>query len=95
MSAYVLAQLSFTDEALYRRYQHDFPSVFAESGGEVLVADEAPDLLEGDWYGDKVVILKFPNKRDAIKFMNSALYRDISTNRRAGANTVSLLLEGV
>ena len=95
MSAYVLAQLNFTDEARYRVYQSDFESVFAHSGGEVVVADEAPDLLEGDWYGDKIVILKFSTKRAALDFMNSAPYQDISKNRRAGASTISLLLDGV
>lgn len=95
MSVYILAQLNFKDETRYRAYQRAFGSVFAQSGGEVIVADEAPELLEGDWYGDKVVLLKFPGKDEAHSFMNSVPYQNISEDRRAGANTVSLLLQGL
>ncbi|MEM9055505.1 MAG: DUF1330 domain-containing protein [Pseudomonadota bacterium] len=95
MSVYVVAQLSFKNEARYRAYQRDFPAVFASSGGEVVVADERPELLEGDWYGDKLVVLKFPSRTSAMAFMQSAPYQTISEDRRAGAETVSLLVAGL
>jgi uncharacterized protein (DUF1330 family) len=61
MSAYVVAQLRFTDEAAYRRYQRRFADALAGSGGKLLAADEAPIVLEGKWVGDKLVIMEFEN----------------------------------
>ena len=95
MSVFVLAQLNFKDEARYRSYQGSFPEVFAQSGGELIIADESPELLEGDWYGDKVVLLRFSDREAALAFMSSPAYRDISVDRKAGADTVSLMLRGV
>jgi uncharacterized protein (DUF1330 family) len=62
VGVYVIAQLRFTDEARYRKYQEEFPAVFARSGGRVLAADESPTVLEGDWGGNKVVLLEFPDE---------------------------------
>nr|WP_070958752.1 DUF1330 domain-containing protein [Hyphomonas sp. Mor2] len=95
MSVFVLAQLSFKDEARYRSYQASFPDVFAQSGGEVIIADENPELLEGDWYGDKVVLLRFSGRNVAQRFLQSPAYQEISEHRKAGADTISLMLHGL
>ena len=92
MPVYVVAQLRFTDEARYRKYQAEFPSVFASSGGRVLAADEAPALLEGTWTGSKVVLLEFPDEPCARAFLEGPEYQRISEDRRAGAETVALLV---
>lgn len=95
MSAYLLAQLTFKNLAAYRRYQAAFPAVFARFGGKVLVADERPNVLEGDWRGDKVVLLQFPDPDAARRFAESDDYRAIAEDRRAGAEGPVLLLTGL
>jgi uncharacterized protein (DUF1330 family) len=95
MTVYVVAQLRFTDEALYRRYQGRFASVFAGSGGRLLVADEAPVVLEGEWAKDKLVIMAFDGPEAARAFLESPAYRAISDDRRAGAETIALLARGL
>ena len=92
---YVLAQLRFTEESRYRRYQALFPTLFARSGGRLLAADERPELLEGDWLGDKVVLMAFETRADALRFLESPAYQEISEHRRAGAETTALLVEGI
>lgn len=95
MTVYVVAQLSFTDEPRYRRYQARFPEAFAGHGGRVLAADEAPKVLEGDWQGSKVVMLAFEDEPAARAFLDSPLYREISIDRDAGARTTALLVHGL
>ena len=95
MAVYVIAQLRFTDEARYRKYQAEFPEVFASSGGRVLAADEAPKLLEGSWVGSKVVLLEFPDESQARTFLEGPEYQRISEDRRAGAETVALLVQSL
>jgi uncharacterized protein (DUF1330 family) len=94
MSAYVVAQLKFTDIARYRRYQSHFADVFAGSGGRLLVADEGPRPLEGTWPFDKIVIMAFDDDVSALAFLESPKYREISEDRLAGADTTALLAKG-
>jgi uncharacterized protein (DUF1330 family) len=95
MSVYVIAQLKFTREELYRRYQSRFSDVFKQFNGRLLVADEAPVVLEGEWPHDKVVVIQFPDQAEAERFLHSPAYEDISKDRIAGAETISLLVKGL
>ena len=95
MSIYILAQLRFKDVSLYRAYQAEFSKVFAKSKGRLLVADETPEILEGQWNQDKVILMEFPNEVDARDFLNDPNYHKISENRRGGANTIALLVKSV
>ncbi len=95
MTVYVVAQLKFTDVARYRRYQAAFPALFKESGGRLLAADEAVQVLEGTWQCDKLVIMAFADAEAARSFLASPAYQAISEDRVAGAETVALLVQGL
>jgi uncharacterized protein (DUF1330 family) len=95
MTVYTIAQLKFTDIEAYRRYQKAFPSVFAKFNAEVLVADERPRVLEGEWPRDKVVILAFPDEAEATRFSTSPEYQEIARDRKAGADAVVLMVKGL
>jgi uncharacterized protein (DUF1330 family) len=94
MPVYSIAQLKFTDIEAYRRYQKAFPAVFAKFNAKVLVADEAPRVLEGDWPRDKIVILEFPDEAEAIRFGFSPEYQAIAKDRKAGADAVVVMAKG-
>lgn len=94
MAVYTIAQLKFTDEAAYRRYQAAFPPVFAKFDAAVIVADEAPVVLEGDWPFSKVVILRFPDEAEAMRFANDPAYAAIARDRKAGSDGVVILAKG-
>ncbi len=94
MPVYTIAQLKFTDIDAYRRYQKAFPAVFAKFDAKVLVADEAPRVLEGDWPRDKVVILAFPDEAEARRFAGSPEYQEIAKDRKAGADAIVLMVKG-
>ena len=90
----VVATIQFTDKDRYDRYAEAFPSVFRNSGGEVLAADEAPKPLDGDGSGtDKVVVIRFDNETAARGFMESPEYRRIAEDRDAGAIVNSWLVK--
>lgn len=95
MTAYVLAQLRFRDVHRYRKYQAAFGEVFAKSGARLLCADEAPTLLEGNWTGDKVVLMEFPDEKTAMAWLEGSAYQKIALDRKAGAETTALMLKGV
>ncbi|MGJ5206608.1 DUF1330 domain-containing protein [Bradyrhizobium sp. HKCCYLR20261] len=94
MNVYVVVQLKMTDRAAYDRYQARFFDVFRKFSGRLLAADEAPVLIEGDWDGDKVVLMSFPDANDFRAWAESPEYREIARDREAGAQSVVLLVQG-
>ncbi|HZP57093.1 MAG TPA: DUF1330 domain-containing protein [Dehalococcoidia bacterium] len=95
MEVYIIAQLSFTYRDAYDAYQRGFFDVFRQYRGELLAADEQAEVLEGEWHGDKVVLMSFPDEAAAREFIDSPAYREISVLRRAGAKTTALLVRGL
>src|SRR3954452_8014689 len=95
MSVYIIAQLKFKQRELYDRYQSRFFAVFKRFNGKVLVADEQPVVLEGEWPRDKVVILEFPDANSAMQFHESPEYQAIAADRKAGADGVVLTVQGL
>jgi len=95
VSVYIIAQLKFTRRELYDRYQARFFDVFRRFKGRVLVADEQPQVLEGRFERDKVVVLEFPDRAAAMEFQESADYAEIAADRKAGADAVVIMVRGL
>jgi uncharacterized protein (DUF1330 family) len=95
MTVYAIAQLKFTDRDAYNRYQAAFMEVFQRYAGTLLAADEAPRVIEGDWDREKVVLMSFPDEAAFREWSESPDYQRISEDRRAGADTVVLLVQAI
>jgi uncharacterized protein (DUF1330 family) len=95
VTVYAIALLRFTDRAAYDRYQTRFMDVFVRHQGTLLAADESPQLVEGRWERDKVVLMSFPDAAAFRLWSESPEYQEISKDRRAGADTVVLLAKGL
>ncbi|MDT5163920.1 MAG: hypothetical protein QOC88_814 [Mycobacterium sp.] len=95
MTVYAIAQLRFTDRAAYDRYQMRFMDVFGQYRGTLLAADERPQVVEGRWDRDKVVLMSFPDEAEFRSWSESPQYQDISKDREAGADSVVLLVNGL
>lgn len=95
MSVYIIAQLKFTERARYDIYQSRFFGVFRHFKGKLLVADEHPIVLEGEWPRDKVVIMEFPDAEAAREFQESPEYREIAVDRKAGADAIVMTVRGL
>ncbi len=95
MSVYAIAQLRFTDRAAYDRYQARFMDVFSRFSGRLLAADEQPQVMEGTWDREKLVLMSFPDEAAFRAWADSPDYREISRDRKAGADAVVLLVKGL
>jgi uncharacterized protein (DUF1330 family) len=95
VTVYAIAQLRFVDRAAYDRYQAKFLEVFQRHSGALLAADESPQVVEGQWDRDKVVLMSFPDEAAFNDWAQSPEYQNISKDRRAGADTVVLLVKGL
>lgn len=95
MTAYVIAQISIHDRARYDRYAAGFMEVLIQHGGRLLVADEAPEVLQGEWDREKLIVMAFPDRETAVRWSASPEYQAISTDRLASTDGVALLAGGV
>jgi uncharacterized protein (DUF1330 family) len=95
MTVYVVGQLKFTDLAAYERYTAHFRGVLKQFGGRLLAADGKPEIIEGRWDRDKIVLLSFSDATAFRGFYESVQYQEIAKDRKAGADTLMLLVHGV
>jgi uncharacterized protein (DUF1330 family) len=91
---YAIAQLRIHDRATYERYQGRFMGVMKKFRGRVLAADESPQVVEGSWDRQKVVLLEFPDEPAFREWAESPEYLEIAKDRKAGSDAVVLLVKG-
>jgi len=92
---YAIAQLNITDRATYNRYQERFMGVMKKFKGRLLAADEHPQVIEGQWDREKVVLLEFPDEPAFREWAESPEYLEIAKDRKAGSDAVILLVGGI
>ncbi|WP_298293355.1 DUF1330 domain-containing protein [Thiomonas sp.] len=95
MSAYILAQVDVTDPQQYEQYKTLSSQAIAKHGAKVLIRGGQVDVLEGDWYPTRVVLLEFPDLAAAHAFYDSAEYL-LARQARAGAAVMRMIaVQGV
>jgi uncharacterized protein (DUF1330 family) len=95
VTVYAIAQLSIHDRARYQRYVDAFMPILIKHGGRLLAADEHPEVTEGQWDGDKLVLMAFPDRETFTAWMTSPEYQEISKDRLAAAETTGILVRGL
>ncbi|MFJ4922049.1 DUF1330 domain-containing protein [Streptomyces sp. NPDC088725] len=95
MSAYVIAHLReavpHTDIA---EYIERIAATFEPYGGRTLVHSPRPEVKEGDWAG-QIVMIGFPGTAEARAWWESPAYREIVPLRQRHSRADVILLEGV
>ena len=95
MAVYALAQLNIHDRERYGRYMSRVMPVLEKYNGKLLAADDAPRVLEGQWWDrNKVVLMEFADKDAFRAWASSPEYNEIAEDRRASADVVVLLIKG-
>ena len=62
---------------------------------EILAVNENTEILEGQTGHDRLVILKFPSRDEALRWYNSPEYQEIIGLRLASASGSAQFVEGV
>jgi uncharacterized protein (DUF1330 family) len=95
VTVYAIAQLTIHDRVRYDRYVAAFMPVLVKYGGRLLAADERPHVAEGQWSGDKVVVIAFPDRDTFTTWLTSPEYQEIAKDRIAASEGVVLLVRGL
>ena len=94
MAAYVIAQMTVHDLALYREYAAKVPATVAAHGGRFLVAADSADVREGEQPYPRTVIGEFPTLEAAQRWYESPEYQALAPLRQAAANGTVFMVEG-
>lgn len=95
MTAYAIAQLhDVTMGPEIVEYLERIEATLAPYGGRYLVHGPRPDVVEGTWHGD-LIIIGFPDIEQARGWYTSDAYRQIMRLRTENAKGNIMLVEGV
>ena len=95
MSAYVVAQIEWTDQEQHKKYVEAFYPIFQRHEGTVLAATEdQTEVLEGSWSLPGTVIMRFPSVDHARAWMADPDYAAVAGIRHGAAQTNLVLVEG-
>lgn len=70
MNAYLILDLSINNFEIFREYTEKIPVFIKKHGGRYIVQGVEPEVMEGDWHPDRVVVLEFPSKANAKAFLS-------------------------
>ena len=95
MSAYVILDITVTDNGLFEEYKQLAPDTIEAYGGRYLARGGTVESLEGDWTPNRIVILEFDSMDKAKTWMNSPEYREARAMRHQAATSCTIVVEGV
>lgn len=95
MSAYIVAEVTITDETQMKAYREWSTRAMQEFDAEVLVRGGRIEPLEGDWVPQRVVVLRFKDLDTAKAYYHSATYAHARQVREGAGSIRMFAVEGV
>lgn len=95
MAAYVLVEMEVTDPVGILEYRKLAEISVAQYEGRFLVRGGVTEALEGGWDPKRIVVLEFPDARQAKLWWESKEYAEARVIRERTAKTRMILTEGV
>ena len=75
MSVYMIAEINIHDRSEYAKYVAGFRAMFRGFKGEVIIADESVQVIEGDWPWTRIAMLRFDDETEARRWYRAAAER--------------------
>ncbi len=95
MTVYAVGHIKIKNREEYEKYSDRFMDVFSKFKGKLLAADFNAKAVMGEWDGDRLVIVEFPNAADFKEWATSPEYLEIAKHRIAGAEVTTILANGI
>jgi uncharacterized protein (DUF1330 family) len=88
MAVYLMGLIDIHDPETYQGYADGFDwEHFHGLGGECLIVDDAPEVIEGDWSHGRLVLLRFPSREVLQTWYDSEEYGRVRGIRWANATS--------
>ena len=94
MNGYLILDLKINDFDVFKEYIAKIPGFIKKHGGRYLVKGAEAVAMEGDWCPERVVVLEFPSKEMAEKFLSDPEAQSLFALRRNSTTGKLILVEG-
>ena len=94
MKAYLVLDLSVNNFAGFRKYIAGIPAFIAKHSGKYLVQGAEPTAIEGDWKPERMVIIEFPERKNAESFLGDPQIEDLFKVRHETTTSKLVLVDG-
>lgn len=95
MSSYMIGQITIHDREEYGRYGAGFAETLSGYDGELVVVDEEPTVLEGEWQCTRTVVARFRDEAEARRWYYSDEYQALVQRRFRAAHTNLVMVRGL
>lgn len=94
MKGYLILDFSINDLGRLQEYIEKIPAFIEKHGGRYVVRGVEPELMEGDWCPDRVVVLEFPSTDSAKEFLGDPDAQPLFSLRHSTTTSKLILAEG-
>lgn len=94
MAAYIIADITIHDTDQFMEYVRLVPAFIEKHGGRYIVRGGEPEAQEGNWQPQRLVVIEFQSRSDALAFLNDPDYQPVASIRHAAAATNLIVTEG-
>jgi uncharacterized protein (DUF1330 family) len=94
VSAYIIGLIEIHDRDEYNKYQTGFREIFSKYNGEILVVEETPTVLEGEWPHTRTVVIRFADENEAKRWYGSEQYQALAQYRFRASRANVILAKG-
>ena len=92
---YVIVTEAIHDQEGIEAYAAASVPSIGEHGAKVLVFDENVEVLEGEWHGNRTVVLEFESVEKARAWYESPSYQEALRLRQAAADSNAVILSAL
>ena len=95
MSAYLIASMKLHDHDSYEEYYKLVPDIISKHSGKYIIRGGELKVVEGNWPGDRIAVLEFPDYSSARNFVDDPEYKPIAEIRKNSSTSHIWLIDGV
>jgi uncharacterized protein (DUF1330 family) len=93
MAVYIVSRVDIIDPERMAGYMKAAPATVEMFGGKYIVRTGNIEVVEGTQHCDRVVVLEFPTREQALAWYNSEAYRPLRDVRWEAAKASIMLME--
>ena len=94
MNGYLILDLSIKNIETFMEYIEKIPAFIKKHGGRYIVQGVEPEVMEGDWHPERVVVLEFPSREKAKEFLQDPEAQSLFAIRHTSTTSKLILVEG-
>ncbi|HUX82177.1 MAG TPA: DUF1330 domain-containing protein, partial [Halothiobacillus sp.] len=94
VKAYLVLDFKITDLHAFMEYVDKIPAFINKHNGKYLVEGVRPEVIEGEWQPETLVVLEFETRENANNFLSDAEVKALFTIRHKNTQGNLILVNG-